>query len=225
MLLFYIVTQGIARRLNVLRRQSARMALGDYSTTLPEQGNDEITVFTRTLNTHERGAARAHRSWSVAAAPAGIGSALQDPVRHGAPAADRIRPRGPHHRSQPRRHGNLWPPRGRADRQALEEVRFWASAVERKRIWNMYQNDGAVHGDIAGVLLADGSVGSVAIWSSSLTLDGQDAIIWALLDLTEELNAKRELKDLNFSLELRRGTLGCTGAGQYGIAGHAGNPA
>jgi signal transduction histidine kinase len=68
----------------------------------------------------------------------------------------------------------------------------------------MYQNDGAVHGDIAGVLLADGSVGSVAIWSSSLTLDGQDAIIWALLDLTEELNAKRELKDLNFSLELRR---------------------
>jgi transcriptional regulator with PAS, ATPase and Fis domain len=38
--------------------------LGDYSTTLPEQGNDEIAVFTRTLNTlsaalRERIAARA----------------------------------------------------------------------------------------------------------------------------------------------------------------------
>jgi signal transduction histidine kinase len=61
----------------------------------------------------------------------------------------------------------------------------------------------APHGAIAGVLLPDGSVGSVAIWSSSLTLDGNPAIIWALLDLTEELNAKRELKDLNVSLESR----------------------
>eukprot|EP01030_Chromulinospumella_sphaerica_P019888 gene19888-19790_t len=51
MLLFYIVTQGIARRLNVLSRQSTRMVMGDYSNTLPEHGNDEITVFTRTLNT------------------------------------------------------------------------------------------------------------------------------------------------------------------------------
>ena len=43
----------------------------------------------------------------------------------------------------------------------------------------------------------------MAIWSSSLTQDGNDIIIWALLDLTEELNAKRELKDLNVSLESR----------------------
>jgi len=84
-----------------------------------------------------------------------------------------------------------------------DEVPFWASPIERDRIWKMYRDEGAVHGAIAGVLLPDGSVGSVAIWSSSLTLDGNGAIIWALLDLTEELNAKRELKDLNVSLESR----------------------
>src|SRR5471032_3184586 len=83
------------------------------------------------------------------------------------------------------------------------DVTFWASPVERERIWAMYQTDGAVQGAVAGVVFPDGAVGSVAIWSSSLMLDGQAAIIWALLDLTEELNAKRELRDLNAQLEHR----------------------
>ena len=63
--------------------------------------------------------------------------------------------------------------------------------------------DGAVYGEIAGIVLKDGSPGKVAIWSSTFTLDGADAIIWALLDLTAEINAKQDLEDLNASLETR----------------------
>ncbi|MFC0169189.1 ATP-binding protein [Pseudoduganella danionis] len=204
MLLFYIVTQGIARRLNVLRRQSTRMVLGDYSTTLPEQGNDEITVFTRTLNTLS--AALRERIKQLELSQQRLLESEQrfktlfDMAPLPLTVSDRAGRMIAANRAVTETFGH---PVAELIGKRSEEVRFWASAVERKRIWNMYQNDGAVHGDIAGVLLADGSVGSVAIWSSSLTLDGQEAIIWALLDLTEELNAKRELKDLNFSLELR----------------------
>ncbi len=204
MLLFYGVTQGIGRRLNALSAQSQQMVLGDYSTTLPEQGNDEITVFTRTLNT--------------------LSAALRERIRQLELSQQRLL-------ESEQRFKTLFDmaplPLTVSDRagrviaanravtetfglnvseligKRTDEIRFWASTIERKRIWNMYQTDGAVHGEVAGVLLADDSVGSVAIWSSSLTLDGQDAIIWALLDLTQELNAKRELKDLNVSLEMR----------------------
>jgi len=204
MLLFYIVTQGIARRLNVLSRQSTRMVMGDYSNTLPEVGNDEITVFTRTLNTLS--AALRERIEQLEQSQQRLLESeerfktLFDMAPLPLTVSDRSGRIVAANRAVTETFGHT------ADAligKRSEEVRFWASAVERKRIWNMYQNDGAVHGDVAGVLLADGSVGSVAIWSSSLTLDGQDAIIWALLDLTEELNAKRELKDLNFSLEMR----------------------
>ncbi|MYN46983.1 PAS domain S-box protein [Pseudoduganella sp. FT93W] len=204
MLLFYLVTQGIARRLNVLRRQSTRMVLGDYSNTLPEQGNDEITVFTRTLNTLS--AALRERIKQLELSQQRLLESEQrfktlfDMAPLPLTVSDRAGRMIAANRAVTETFGH---PVAELIGKRSEEVRFWASAVERKRIWNMYQNDGAVHGDIAGVVLADGSVGSVAIWSSSLTLDGQEAIIWALLDLTEELNAKRELKDLNFSLEQR----------------------
>lgn len=204
MLLFYLVTQGIARRLNVLSRQSTRMVMGDYSNTLPEVGNDEITVFTRTLNTLS--AALRERIEQLEQSQQRLLESEQrfktlfDMAPLPLTVSDRSGRIVAANRAVTETFGHA------VDAligKRSEEVRFWASTVERKRIWNMYQNDGAVHGDVAGVLLADGSVGSVAIWSSSLTLDGQDAIIWALLDLTEELNAKRELKDLNFSLEMR----------------------
>lgn len=202
--LFYAFTHGIGRRLNALTGQSQQMALGDYSKALPVEGDDEIAVFTHALNAmsaalRERIAqleqsqqrlseseARFKTLFDMAPLPLTVSDrdgrivAANRAVTHtfGAGAARLIGKRS-------------------------DEVPFWASTLERDRIWKMYQTDGAVHGAIAGVLLPDGSVGSVAIWSSSLTLDGNDSIIWALLDLTEELNAKRELKDLNVSLETR----------------------
>jgi PAS domain S-box-containing protein len=204
LVLFYAFTHGIGRRLDALTGQSEQMALGDYSKALPVEGGDEITVFTRALNTmsatlRERIAqleqselrlseseARFKTLFDMAPLPLTVSDrdgrivAANRALTHtfGAAAASLIGKRS-------------------------DEVPFWASAVERERIWDMYRAEGAVHGAVAGVLLPDGSVGSVAIWSSSLTLDGNPSIIWALLDLTEELNAKRELKDLNVSLESR----------------------
>jgi PAS domain S-box-containing protein len=203
-LMFYIFTHGIGRRLQALTGESQQMALGDYSKALPVHGDDEIAIFTRTLNTmsaalRERIAqleqsqrrlseseARFKTLFDMAPLPLSVSDhdgrivATNRALRHTfGSAADNI------------------------IGKRSDEVPFWASAVERERIWQIYREQGAVQGAIAGVQLPDGSVGSVAIWSSSLTQDGNDAIIWALLDLTEELNAKRELKDLNVSLESR----------------------
>ena len=204
LLLFYAFTHGIGRRLGALTGQSQQLALGDYSKALPVHGDDEIAVFTRALNTmsaalRERIAqleqsqrrlseseARFKVLFDMAPLPLTVSDrdgrivAANRAVTHtfGAAAANLVGKRS-------------------------DEVPFWASTQERDRIWQMFRTDGAVHGAIAGVLLPDGSVGSVAIWSSTLTLDGNQSIIWALLDLTEELNAKRELKDLNVSLESR----------------------
>ena len=204
LVLFYAFTHGIGRRLEALTGQSQQLALGDYSKALPEHGADEISVFTRAMNAMsaqlreriaqlERSELRLSESearfktlFDMAPLPLTVSDrdgriiAANRAVAQtfGAAAADLIGKRG-------------------------NEVPFWASKIESDRIWNIYQSEGAVLGSVAGVLLADGSVGSVAIWSSSLTLEGTPSIIWALLDLTEELNAKRELKDLNVSLESR----------------------
>ncbi|NYE63664.1 signal transduction histidine kinase [Duganella sp. 1224] len=49
-LMFYVFTHGIGRRLQALTGESRQMALGDYSKALPVHGDDEIAVFTRALN-------------------------------------------------------------------------------------------------------------------------------------------------------------------------------
>lgn len=84
-----------------------------------------------------------------------------------------------------------------------DEIAFWADPGERHRIWNLYQGDGIVQGEVAKVRLRNGRLGDVAIWSSTVALDGEPAIMWALMDITEELDAKRALKELNTSLESR----------------------
>ena len=203
-LMFYVFTHGIGRRLQALTGESQQMALGDYSKALPVHGDDEIAIFTRALNAmsaalRERIAqleqsqrklseseARFKTLFDMAPLPLTVTNYDGRIV-----AANRAVAKTFGQEAM-----NLIGKRG-------DEVPFWASNIERERIWNIYRAQGAVQGAIAGVLLRDGSVGSVAIWSSSLTQDGNDAIMWALLDLTEELNAKRELKDLNVSLESR----------------------
>ena len=204
MLLFYAFTHGIGRRLRALMAQSQQLALGDYSLAVPEQGSDEITVFTRSLNAmsaalRERIAQLQQSELRLSESEARF-KTLFDMAPLPLTVTDRDG------RIQAANHA-LVSIFGETAHQLIgkrsDEVTFWASAGERTRIWDIYQREGAVQGAVAGVLLPDGTVGSVAIWSSSIVLDGQPAIIWALLDQTEELNAKRELKDLNFTLERR----------------------
>jgi len=203
-LLFYAFTHGIGRRLQALTGQSTQIALGDYNQALPVQGNDEIAVFAQSINAmsaalRERVAQLERSELRLVESEARF-KTLFDMAPLPLTVSDRDGRIVAANRA-------VLATFGEAARELVgkrsDEVDFWASPIERDRIWNMYVADGAVHGAIAGVLLPDGSVGSVAIWSSSLVLDGRPAIIWALLDLTEELNAKRELKDLNVSLESR----------------------
>ena len=202
--MFYAFTHGIGRRLQALTGQSEQIALGDYHKALPEQGGDEIEVFTRSLNTmsatlRER-IAQLERSEQRLSESEARFKTLFDMAPLPLTVSDRSGRIMAANQALVRTFGSTM-----LDLvgKRSDEVPFWASPLERERIWSLYSADGAVHGAVAGVLLPDGSVGSVAIWSSSLMLDGQAAIIWALLDLTEELNAKRELKDLNISLESR----------------------
>ncbi|WP_343730146.1 ATP-binding protein [Duganella sp.] len=204
MLMFYVFTQGIGRRLAALTGDSQQIAQGDYSKALPVHGDDEIAVFTRTLNamsaTLRERIAQLEQSQRRLSESEARFKTLFDMAPLPLTVSDRDGRIMAANRALVQTFG---PAATELVGKRSDEVTFWASPIERERIWQMYRDDGAVHGAIAGVLLPDGSVGSVAIWSSSLTLDGKGAIIWALLDLTEELNAKRELKDLNVSLETR----------------------
>lgn len=204
MFMFFVFTQGIGRRLEALTGESEQMAQGDYSKALPVHGDDEIAVFTRALNAmsaalRERIAQLEQSQQRLSESEARF-KTLFDMAPLPLTVSDREGRIMAANRALVHTFG---PSASQLIGKRSDEVPFWASTLERERIWRMYRDEGAVHGAIAGVLLPDGSVGSVAIWSSSLTLDGNPAIIWALLDLTEELNAKRELKDLNVSLESR----------------------
>jgi PAS domain S-box-containing protein len=204
MFMFYVFTQGIGRRLDALTGDSEQIARGDYSKALTVQGDDELAVFTRALNTmsatlRDRIAQLEQSQQRLKESEARF-KTLFDMAPLPLTVSDRDGRIMAANRALVHTFG---PAATQLVGKRSDEVPFWASPLERDRIWKMYREEGAVHGAIAGVLLPNGSVGSVAIWSSSLTLDGNPAIIWALLDLTEELNAKRELKDLNVSLESR----------------------
>ena len=203
-LMFYVFTHGIGRRLRALTDESQQLASGDYSKALPVHGDDEIAIFTRALNSmsaalRERIAQLEQSQRRLSESEARF-KTLFDMAPLPLTVSDREGRVVAANRAVLHTFG---PAASNLIGKRSDEVPFWASTRERERIWNIYQEERAVHGAIAGVLLPDGSVGSVAIWSSTLILDGKPAIIWALLDLTEELNAKRELKDLAVSLESR----------------------
>ncbi len=202
LLLFYAFTRGIGRRLDGLNAQSQRLVQGDYGALLPEHGGDEIEVVSRSLNTMNL-ALRARIAQ------------LEQAERRLSESEARFKilfDVAPVPLSVTDRDGNII-----AANLALErtfnsaagaivgknaaDIDFWRDAGEARRVMAIQVRDGAVEG--ASVRLADGRAGSVAIWTSSLSLDGATAIIWALLDLTEELDAKGALKELNTSLESR----------------------
>lgn len=204
LLLLYLFTSGLGRRLDGLTAQSQRLARGDYGSLLPERGGDEIGIVSRSLNTMnlalrtriaqleqaERRLSESEARFKILFELAPVPLSVTD--QHGVLIAanlalERTLVAGP----------------DAVLGKCLDDAAFWDSAQEGRRIRGAHQRDGAVRGLLANVRRADGSGGSVAVWSSSLSLDGEQAVIWALLDQTEELNAKRELKELNTSLESR----------------------
>lgn len=204
MVLFSLFTLGIGRRLTALTGQSRQLALGNFDELLPESGGDELEVFSHSLNT--------------------MSTALRERIAQLGQTEQRLRESEARFRilfdtapvplTVTDRDGVLmacnlaWTRSFGHQREEVlgkrsSELNFWKDPGERARIWGIYAEQGIVQGEIAAVCLADGRSGEVAIWSSSLALGEQPAIVWALLDMTEELNAKRELKALNASLESR----------------------
>lgn len=202
LILLYLFTQGIGRRLRALTRQSQSLARGEFGESLPEYGGDEIEVFVRALNAMrlalrerivelESSQKHLHESeerFRILFDLAPIPLAVTD-GRDKALAANIA----------------LWRAFGGREGpyDGVPDLDFWATPAERERIFSIYRKTGAVHGEIAQVRLADQRLGEVSIWSSTLNLSGEPAVVWAFLDLTEELNAKRALGELNASLEVR----------------------
>ncbi len=203
LLLFFAMTRGVGKRLVALARHSEKLAEGQFS-QLPESGGDELEVVTHSLNL-------------MSAALRERIAQLEESQRRLRESEERFRTlfdMTPLPLSVSDQEGRII-----AANQALartfgtplheligkrsDEVTFWASPKERQRIWNEFRLHGVVRGEIADVVLPDGGPGQVAIWSSSLLLDGKHAIIWALLDLTQEMKAKQQLRELNDALESR----------------------
>lgn len=204
LLLFFAFTRGVGLRLQALTAQSEKLAHGQYGQQLPAHGGDELEVVTNSLN-------------SMSAALRERVDQLEQSQRMLQESEERFRTlfdMTPLPLTVTDQEGCVI-----AANQALlrtfelrplqligrrsDEIDFWFSPDEPRRIWSIYRERGSVQGEVADVRLPDGSAGYVAIWSSSLVLDGQRAVIWALLDLTEEMNAKEALKELNISLESR----------------------
>ena len=201
---YYLFTAHVGRRLAIFKRRAERLARGQFDELLPEDGNDELHVFARSVNA--------------------MSSVLRARIRELDTAEQRLRESearfkmlfdtAPVSLTVTDREGRMMAvnqelTRVFGHRQAevlgkrTDEIGFWPDPEERKRIWETYRRDGIVQGKVAKVSLRQGRPGDVAIWSSTVKLDGQPAIIWALLDMTEEFDAKRALKELNTSLETR----------------------
>jgi PAS domain S-box-containing protein len=203
LLLFFAMTRGVGRRLGDLAQHAEKLAQGQFS-ELPEHGGDELEVVTHSLNL--------------------MSTALRERIAQLEESQRRLRESEERFRTL----FDMTPlplsvsdPEGRiiGANQALarmfgtplheligkrsDQVQFWSSAEERQRVWNKFAQQGLVQGEVAEVLLPGERPGHVAIWSSSLLLDGRQAVIWALLDLTQEMNAKQQLRELNDALESR----------------------
>jgi PAS domain S-box-containing protein len=203
-LLFYAFTQGIGRRLRALTGQAGQLMKSAFGRSLPDGDGDEIEVYAHSLN-----------SMSVALRERVLQlEASQQRLSESEARFKTLFDMAPLPLSVTDRNGRiiganqaLTSTFGYSEEQLIgqrsDSFTFWGAPEERERIWQLYMRHGAVHGEVANMALRGGGTGRLAIWSSSLTLDGVDAIIWALLDMTAELNAKQELEELNASLERR----------------------
>lgn len=204
LLLMYAFTLGLGRRLNGLTAQSQRLARGDYSLLLPEQGGDEIEIVSRSLNSLSLALRERIAQLELAELRRSESEARFQELFDMAPVPLSVTDRSGRLLDANRALLSIF---GReldsVVGQPAGAMRFWSVAGEFERVSAIFRRDGALQGEEASVQLPDGSTGSVAIWSSALSLNGEKSVIWALLDQTEEVNAKRALKELNTSLERR----------------------
>lgn len=203
LLLFFLLTRGVGRRLGALARHSEKLAEGQFS-QLPEDGGDELEVVTHSLNL-------------MSAALRERIAQLEESQRRLRESEERFRTlfdMTPLPLTVSDQEGHIIGANQAVVRtfgiplheligKRSDEVQFWANPAERQRVWDAFARHGVVQGELADVMLQGERPGQVAIWSSSLVLDGRRAIIWAILDLTQEMNAKRELRELNDALETR----------------------
>jgi PAS domain S-box-containing protein len=201
---YYLFTARIGRRLALFRRRAERLAQGQFDEMLPEDGGDELHVFSRSINAMS-GALRARiHQLDTAEQRLRESEARFKMLFDTAPVSLTVTD---HEGRLMAINQELTRVFGHTQAEVLgkrtDEIAFWPDPHERKRIWDSYRRDGIVQGQVAKVSLRQGRPGDVAIWSSTVTLDGKPAIIWALLDMTEEFDAKRALKELNTSLETR----------------------
>nr|WP_269106713.1 PAS domain-containing sensor histidine kinase [Massilia sp. TS11] len=204
LLLVVAFTAGIGRRLRALSEQARGLVLSHFDLALPARGGDELDVFSHSLQTLTRALQRRM----------GELDAAEQRLRESEARFRILFDTAPVPLTVTNESGTIV-----AMNQALtrtfgltvdevlgrrsDQFAFWDSAAERERIWGLYQREGVIRGEIAKTRLADGKTGDIAIWTSSLRLDGGPAVVWALMDLTAELEAKRALKELNASLEQR----------------------
>lgn len=204
LLLLYLLTRNVGRRINALSQHSARLAQGEYGAQLPHDGDDEITRFAQVMNrmshtlyeritqleNSERRLAQSEERFKTLFELAPVPLTVTD--ANGKLIGVNL--------ALTRVFGHQ-----RADvlGKTTEEINFWQSFGERERIWQTLRKNGAVNGEIANAITTDGRRVELAVWSSALQQGDGNSIIWALLDLTEELQVKRELKELNTSLEER----------------------
>jgi len=204
LLICYAFSAGLGRRLTALTDQSERLARGDFEARKPLRGDDELDLFSRSLNTMS--SALRTRITELDQAERRLGESEERfRVLFDTAPVSLIVTNG----EGAKLANNLTFSRvlGQSNAELIDkpssEIDFWASPDERARILAIFARDGVVQGETAKVKLLTGRQGEMAIWSSSVTLDDAPAVVWALLDLTEELEAKRALYELSVTLESR----------------------
>lgn len=203
-LLLTLFTSSIGRRLNTLTIKSKKIAEGDFEELISERGGDELEVFANALNTtslalRER-IAQLHRAEQSLIESEERFKTLFDTAPVSLMVTDSAGKLMAINQAWINTSGL---PRDTVIGKHSSEIDFWQGQEERQRVATINEQQSIVQGEILGVNLPGGRSGEVAIWSSSLKLDGKKCQILALLDMTEELNSKRELKSLNSTLENR----------------------
>lgn len=203
-LLLYFFTAGIGRRLRTLTSKSQKIAEGDFEELISERGGDELEVYSNALNTMSL-ALRERIAQLVNAEQRLLESEerfkiLFDTAPVSLMVTDSVGKFMAINQAWLTTSGL---PRDSVIGKHSSEIDFWRDPQERERVATINEQQDVMQGEILGVNLSGGRLGEVAIWSSSLKLDGKKCQILALLDMTEELSSKRELKALNSTLENR----------------------
>ncbi|MFZ6772809.1 ATP-binding protein [Undibacterium sp. SXout7W] len=218
LMLFYLFTQKIGRRLRALTEQAQKMVAGELGTVMTEKDNDEIQVYADSLNTmsislhqrvqqlemSEQRLAQSEARFKILfdMAPVALAVSKLDGTLLDVNMATTTLFNAEFNIEFDTEFHVDFNSRIPAKSMNLQD-NIWYSKKEAQRVWEIYRQQGSLRGDIATVKLRNGNVLELSVWSASFLVGDQQTIIWALLDHTEERKAKRELTTLNSMLEDR----------------------